>query len=298
MSVAPDMLYHMGGVPVAGTIPITKTSSVYYFVDSLTGSDDYSGLSHDRPKATIAAAITLSNARVDWTDTEYATGDVIVVSPGQYAENLTSLPYGGTIVGLGDSLFCKGGYGGVSIMPATGAAVDVTSALDCTIRNVAFKQIATAGAIFQADNFNQCWLDHCFFEGIVGASPSTTRGFEVVKDMTKSKLTNCTFTLCKTGIYINTDNVNEKSINSSLFENIRIQFADVAGFHFDTNCNATMTLVNNCNVGDNSETLALGMDDDSDQVTVANSNFWATNCDPADGGSYYCNCYLNGVLLN
>jgi len=279
----------------AGLLP---DRTVEFFTDGKFGDDDNDGLSMDQPKATIGAAITAMNARVGWADDPWARGDILYIAPGAYAENLLSLPYGGKIIGLGDCWDNSAGYGGVTIMPATGAAVDVTSALDMQIHNVAFRQVATAGALFQADNFNHVWLNHCFFQGIPGASPSTTRGFEVVKDCTRSKLTDCYFMQCKTGIYINTDNAAEKQIISTLFEDITIHQADVAGFHFDENCAPTGVLVNRCNVGGNDCTLALGMDDDSSAVSVSNSNFWASAMDPADGNNYYNHCYVNGVLYD
>ena len=286
-----------GTVLGAGSPGYPPKRASRYFVDGLNGLDARSGKSWAGAKKTIAAAITAMNATLDWTTTPWADSHILYIAPGSYAENLTALPYGCTIIGLGNPMSNSAGYGGVTIMPATGAAVDVTSALDGEIHNVCFRQVATAGAIFQADNFNGMWLNGCVFQGIPGASPTSTRGFEVVKDMTRSRLTKCYFMQCKSGVYINTDNANSKQIISSLFEDITIHCADTAGFYFDINSNPAGVLINRCNVGDPSTTLALGLDDNTDQVAVANSNFWATNNDPAATGANYNNCYLNSTLL-
>lgn len=270
--------------------------SVEYYVDGKDGSDTYNGLSADRAKATIAAAVTAMNARISWSDTPWARGDILHIAPGLYAENLTALPYGCVVIGHGDPQDMDG-QNGVVIKPATGAAIDVTSAINTQIFNVGFAQVATAGALFQADNFNHMLMVNCFFQGIPGPSPTTTRGFEVVKEMCRSRLIDCYFMQCKTGVYINTDNANEKQIISSIFEGLTIHGADVAGFHFDEHCTPAGVSVNNCKVGESGQTLGLGMDDDSDGVSVSNTSFWATTNDPATGGTYYNNCYLNGVLI-
>jgi len=282
---------------VGGVQAIPPKRAINYYVNKLSGSDTRgSGKSWEGAYATIEKAITAANATLDWSTSPWADNHVIHIAPGKYAENLTAMPYGATILGYGDS-WDLDGENGVCIAPATGAAVDVTSIINSVIYNVAFMQVASAGALFQVDNFNRNTLQHCVFAGIPGASPTTTRGFEVVKDMTGSRLLDCFFMQCKTGIYINTDNANSKQISGTIFDRITIACADTAGFHFDANCTPAGVYVLNSNVGDNSTTLALGMDDDSDGVTVANTNFWATANDPATGGTYYNNCYLNGTLI-
>ena len=277
----------------AGMLP---DRSVEFYVDGLFGSDNYDGLSMDQPKATIAAAITAMNARIDWAVSPWAKGDVLYIAPGCYAENLTALPYGCTIIGLGDA-FDLNGEKGVVIKPATGAAVDCTSIINSKIENIAFMQKASATHIFQADNFNRNVMKHVVFAGIPGPSPTTTRGFEVVKDCTGNKMIDAFFIQVKNGIYIVTDNAAEKQISGTIFDDITMGAVSEKGFHFDVNCNPCAVFVKNSNIGDNQQTLALGMDDDSDKVAVSNTNFWATANDPATGGTYYNNCYLNGTLI-
>lgn len=284
-------------IGATGLQAVPPKRAINYYVNKLSGSDTAgSGKSWEGAYATIEKAVTVANATIDWSESPWADNHVIHIAPGKYAENLTALPYGATILGYGDS-WDLNGENGVVIAPATGAAVDCTSIINSLIFNVSFLQTATAGALFQADNFNRNTMQHCVFAGIPGASPTTTRGFEVVKDCTGSRLLDCFFMQCKTGVFINTDNANSKQISGTIFDNITIACADTAGFHFDINSTPAGVYVLNSNVGDNSTTLALGMDDDADAVTVANTNFWATANDPATGGSYYNNCYLNGALI-
>lgn len=303
MTTFGDMVYQLGGMPVVGGIGLlSHKDSNYYFVDKRDGSSGNSGLKFKFPLDTIAAAVTLMNddsgtgQRINWSSSPWAMNDILIIAPGSYAENLTALPYGCVMLGTGDS-FDLNGEGGVVIKPATGSAVDATSVINTRIHNISFMQTATAAAIFQADNFNRNVLTHCLFAGIPGASPTTTRGLEVVKDCTGSRVVDAFFLQVKNGIYINTDNANSKQITGTLFEDIYIGACDTTGFYFDINANPSMVYINKCNVGDNSTTLALGLDDNTDQVTVANTNFWATANDPATGGTYYNNCYLNGALI-
>jgi len=293
-----DDIDFRGSIIGAGGMKAIPPKRAYnYYVDKLNGSDTtHSGKSWDGAYATIAKAITVANATINWSSSPWADNHVIHIAPGVYAENITSFPLGATILGYGDS-WDLDGENGVVIKPATGTAVDCTSIINSVIWNLAFMQVATAGALFQVDNFNRNTLGHCVFAGIPGTSPTTTRGFEVVKDMTGSRLLDCFFMQCKTGVYINTDNANSKQISGTIFDRITIACAETAGFHFDINSNPAGVYVLNSNVGDNSAILALGMDDDTDQVTVANTNFWATANDPASGGTYYNNCYLNGALI-
>jgi len=270
--------------------------SVEFFADVKFGDDSNDGLSMDQPKKTLESAITAMNARIDWSESPWARADILNIAPGVYPENLTSLPYGCRIIGQGDC-WDLNGENGVVIKPATGAAVDCTSIINTLIHNIAFMQVATATHIFQADNFNRNVMSHVVFAGIPGPSPTTTRAFEVVKDCTGSKMIDAYFIQVKNGIYIVTDNANEKQISGTVFDDITMGAVSEKGFYFYEHCNPCAVFIKNSNIGDNQQTLALGLDDDSDQVAVSNTNFWATNNDPATGGTYYNNCYLNGTLI-
>jgi len=88
MSVIPDKLYHMGGVPVDSGSGIGPRSHVpgrkiCYFVDANKGSDDNNGESWEAAKLTIQAAVTLANS------VKHATDNVdILVANGYYEETV------------------------------------------------------------------------------------------------------------------------------------------------------------------------------------------------------------------
>jgi hypothetical protein len=94
---------------------------VYYVDGSHVHANDLNqGTDPAAPKATIQSAITASNATIDWTATPvYAGVNLIVISPGEYDENLTP-PYYCKVLGLGNH---QGGDWSVHVNPAAGSAV-------------------------------------------------------------------------------------------------------------------------------------------------------------------------------
>ena len=295
-----SILRHLGGVPVLGDMPIAIGSASngseveYYFVDGTNGSDGNTGLRADQAKATIAAAVTLANAQISWSVTRWASLAVIIVAPGLYAENLTALPYGATILGLGDC-FDLNGQNGVTVKPASGSPLDATSVINCHIHNICFESPDMAPC-FETDNFNRNVVTHCLFAG--NTSDTTTNCFEVVKDMTGNRITDCIFHRGAYGMYIDTDNANSKQASGNIIEHCYVTGCTTAGIYFEVNTVPSFTVLNHCVVGDGSTTLALGLDDDTSSVGVNWCTFQATANDPAtaDGGKYN-GCYLNGVLL-
>jgi len=276
---------------------LTLERSETFHVDGKDGSDNYNGLSMDRAFATIAAAVTAMNARISWGDSPWARADLLYIAPGLYAEALTSLPYGCTVIGMGDA-WDADTQRGVKIKPAAGSPVDCTSVINSRIQNICFESPDT-NPVFQADNFNRNIMEHCVFMGLPGPGPTTTKGFEVVKDMTGSKLLDCHFVAIRNAIYLVADNANSKQITGDLFEDIIITGGDQKGIYFHANCVPSNTIINRANIGGGGQTLALGLDDDTGMVHVYNSNFQCEDCDPAHaaGDSKYNNCYLNGVLM-
>jgi len=262
------------------------------------GSDTKDGGTWDHAFSSITKAIAVNNAAIDWSASPWALNREIHIAPGKYAENLVSMPYGSSLLGYGDA-YDLNGERGVSIVPASGSPVDCTSIINSRIQNICFCSPADAGTevLFQVDNFNRNVMAGCVFAGVPGASPTTTRGFEVVKDMTGNVLYGCDFLVCRNGIYIVTDNANSKQASGNKIEYCNITGGDQTGIHFDTNCVPSYTMINHCNIYGGGTTLALGLDDDSDIVTVFNTNFECTANDPATGAGKYNNCYLNGGLI-
>lgn len=272
--------------------------SVEYFVDGKDGSDGNNGLSIDAPMKTIAKAITAMNNAIVWSETPWARGDILYIAPGKYAENLISLPYGCNMIGLGDA-FDLNGERGVTIKPASGSPVDCTSVINSRIENICFES-PDASVVFQADNFNRNVLLDVIFSGLPGASPTTTKGFEIVKDMTGNYLKRVISQVVRNGLYIVTDNANQKQASGNIIDELIVRGADQKGVYFHVNCVPSYTIIKNSEIGDGSTTLALGLDDDTGLVKVSNTNFQCVACDPAsaDSDSKYNNCYLNGVLMS
>ena len=270
--------------------------SEQFHVDGKDGSDNHNGLSMDRAFKTIEAAITAMKARIDWAETPWARSDVLYIAPGLYAEALTSVPYGCSVIGLGDA-FDLDGQRGVTIKPAAGSPLDCTSIINTRLQNLCFESPDTS-PIFQADNFNRNVLVDILLSGLPGVSPTTTRGLEIVKDMTGNRLSNVVIQLARNGLYVVTDNANSKQASGNIIEELIVRGADQKGVFFHANCVPSYTIIKDSEIGDGSTTLALGLDDNSGLVKVSNTNFQASAMDPAhQGGGKYNNCYLNGVLL-
>ncbi len=296
MAYTSEMLHHMGKVPVGGDVPVFLNAK-YYFVDGKHGLDGNNGLSARAPKKTIASAVTAMNAKINWSDTRWSTNYVLVIAPSVYTENLTSFPYGCTVIGLGDA-FDLNGQRGVTIKPASGSPFDATSVINMRIHNICFESPDTEEC-FEADNFNRNIVTDCVFTGVPGASPTTVYGLRIKKDMTGNIIRNCVFQVVNNGLHIVTDNANSKQASGNIIENCYFRGCDTTGIYFDANCVPAYTVINNCIVGDGSTTLALGLDDNAGQVMVTNTMFECTACDPAsgDGDSSYNHCYLNGSLM-
>jgi hypothetical protein len=283
---------------LAGAVrPSADLAGNIYYVNGDGGSDNFDGLSPDTAYATIDKAIDVSMDRISWSGSPWANNDMIVIFPDVYAENLTSGFYGIVMKGLGWHHDINGQHG-VTVKPASGSPLDVTSIINATIRNICFEAPDTS-VIFETDNFNRNLVEDCTFQGLPGASPTTTRGFEVVKDMTGSHVRRCEFKQIKSAIYLVADNANSKQITGDKFEDLYITGGDTAGIVFDVNCTPSMSMVNRCNMDGGGSTLALGLDDNSsgELVHCYNTNFEATACDPASGSGHYNNCYLNGTLM-
>lgn len=289
------------GIPQIGSgiMPMIDNSKeiLYYFVDKRNGSDGYSGRSPSEPLLTIAAAITLANNSINWSASPWGARNVIIIAPGKYAENLTALPYGCALIGLGNAFDINGEFG-VTIKPSSGSPVDCTSIINSRIHNICFESPDTT-VVFQADNFNRNVVTDCVFTGLPGASPTTTRGLEIVKDMTGNWIRNCVFQVVRNGIYIVTDNANQKQASGNIIDYCYVRGCDQTGIYFDANCVPSYTQINNCIIGDGGTTLALGLDDNTGIVNVCNTMFTATACDPAsaDSDSKYNHCYLNGTIM-
>lgn len=283
---------------LAATRPGTDIQGNIYYVNGDGGSDNNDGLSPDTPFDTINKARTVSAARISWSGSPWANQDTIIVYPGVYAENITSGFYGLSLIGLGWANDLNGEMG-VTMKAASGSPIDVASIINALISNICFHSPADSGTevVFQADTLNRTLLENCIFQGVPGASPTTTRGLEVATDMTGSVVKNCWFKQIKSSIYLGISG--GKQITGDLFEDLWITGGDTAGIVFEADTTPSMSMLNRCNMDGGGSTLALGLDDNStgELVHAYNCNFEATACDPASGAGHYNNCYLNGVLM-
>ena len=267
-----------------------------YYVNGDGGSDNYDGLTPQTPYATIAKAVTVSNGRLNWT-APWGNRDVIYVYPHKYAENLTALPYGSSIVGVGTHLdySVAAAAGCPVIQPASGVAVDVTSFLSSYLANIMFDGY-NGQKCFIAGSMNGCHLDNCQFIGETG-----TYAIEIETEFAYSRITNCFFSSFTHGIYV--DISSPKSFTGKI-EDCEMTFITTAGVYFSTTSNCP-ALMNRCFIGDGNTPVDFGLDNNYDSggsssaLHVANTMFIADACDPASGDadSHYSNCYLNSVLM-
>jgi hypothetical protein len=284
-------LFFLAGVPR----PASDILGQVYYVHDGVGSDSNDGLSPDNPFATILKARTVSAARINWSASgvPWANNDMIVIFPGVYNEtNLTAGLYGVHVVGLGNS-FDVNGETGVVIKPDTGAVWDATSWINMSMSNVCFMGAATAAPLLQLDNCNRCLLQDIMFAGIPGASPTTTKAFEIVKDMTGSELKRIFINQCTHGIYLVADNANSKQITGDRFEDLDIFGVSTAGIYLDANCVPTGTSFKRFQIG---PTPTLGVDDNSATAMFSHGVIEASGMDPATGSGHYNDVYVNGTL--
>jgi len=159
-SVTKAQLFHMGGTPVGMDFPGAEN---FYYVDN-NGSDNNDGSSWDSAKATIQAAITLSNATIDWSTTPDRY-NVIYIAPGVYAENLTPAYYC-HLVGTG----IRGTDTMAEIHPATGSCITGTF-LGTHLYNL-WLEVNTAVPCLDIGICNNSLIEFCTFTN--GAAVAAT----------------------------------------------------------------------------------------------------------------------------
>ena len=167
-----------------------------YFVDKKNGSDTNSGLSWAEAVATIAKAIALSNASIDWAGDPWLVDNYIIIAPGLYKENLVSVPHSCHVIGLG----VHGTDTPVEIHPDSGKAIAVATAVGVHFYNIRFEatgavpiidfgicnnvifencQFAPAGAgvtcYIETDNCSHLQIVNCQFMSGLG-TPVITNG--------------------------------------------------------------------------------------------------------------------------
>ena len=291
-STTQAMLFHMGGVPVLTEIPWLMQNGVsqFWYVDGQFGSDSNNGQSPETPFATIGAANTAARATVDWSETPWADRHVIVIAPGSYDENLTTLSHGTIYVGLGwDN---RDAQMGVKIKPSTGSPVDVGGIVNTSFWNIGFES-ADASKAFDSGVVNNCQFINCRFSG--AAESVTCASAFYTNDATCSRWINCDFTCAAVGFDIAYVDGGD-GFNHNLIEHCRFHQNTTAGLRTSTNLVGPSTLVNDCDFFGGGQTMAIGVDDNSAILELSRCMITAT--DPVDGCRAANACYGNGSLLS
>lgn len=285
-----DLVQVLGGVPALPGLP-PMINAQYFFVDGLNGSTNGPGTEVETAYSTIAAAVSASNALVDWSASPWAPRSVIIIAPGTYAENLTSLPYGAILYGLGHDL--RDAQNGVKIKPATGAPVDVGACINTAFYNINFETAETdAGdACFDADICNNNLFYNCRFSG--PAETATAVGF-VTKDAVGNRFIDCEFDCLDKGVDVNYADAND-SFSHNLIRNCRFTQIDTAGIEISTNLVGPSSIVERCVFVGAGQTMAIGIDDNSGILDIVRCDITAT--DPIQGCRSNNGSYGNGVLL-
>lgn len=290
MTTYSDGLYQYGGVPALPNLEMfTREGSNIYFVDGADGQDGYTGKKRDRAFATIARATTVMNARISWSASPWAKRDVMVIMPGTYAENLTALPYGSVVIGLGHDV--RDGQNGVKIKPATGDAVDVGSCINTSFYNIGFESVDTAAA-FDAAVCNNVLFDNCFFTGVPEATTAVYAFW--TSDATKLTFRNSWFCNADNGIYFAYTDANDKAAYV-LIEGCNITGCSATGIYTHVNLVGPHFVARHNSIVGAGQTLVLGIDDNAGIIDEMFNGIEASTA--VDGVRSSNGSYGSGVLL-
>lgn len=291
----------LGGVPVMPGLPLALPQVLssyqhgrYIFVGK-GGSDGQDGSTWEKRKLTIEAAITLANADINWSGTPWGSRSVIVIGHGTYAENLTSLPHGCVMIGEGRHDL-RDAQNGVKIKPATGSPVVVSAIVNTEFYNIGFETGDGAAGSYAFDGgiVNNCRFENCFFTG--PAETATIGAAFYTCDSVKTTWKDCWFANANRGFMANYEDGGD-SFSYALIEDCIISGCDTAGMYISTNLVGPHSIMRHTDVFGGGQTMALGLDDNSDILTCAWCTFEATANDPASGAGKYNACYLNGALI-
>jgi len=284
------MVFALGGVPCVSNLEmIPRNDSYVYFVDGRDGSDGNSGRRLDRAFATIENAITVVNDRIDWAASPWGNRDIIVIMPGTYAENLTALPHGCNVIGLGYDV--RDGQNGVKIKPASGDPVDVSAVVNTSFYNIMFESVDTAAA-FDAAICNNVLFQNCMFTGAPEAT-TAVYGFWT-SDATKVTFRDCWFCNADNGLYFTYTDGGDKAAYI-LIENCLITGCSATGIYTHINIVGPHFVVRNNAIVGAGQTLTIGIDDNAGIIDEMFNGIEATTA--VSGVRSSNGSYGNGVLL-
>jgi len=258
-----------------------------------SGSDENDGLTWDTAFATIAKAITISNNYINWSATPWAPNTEIHIAPGKYAENLTAMPYGASLIGHGDA-FDADGERSVRIKPASGSAISVTSIINSLIYNLNI-QVADASDIISVTNFNNNQMIHCSLQGPPEAT-TALRGMNLT-DAVSNLWRDCQFFYMDCGLDW-TSGGGPTSVRNWIDRNM-FSYISEAGIRFHSTTVAPITHITENSIDGGSGTLAIGIDINMGTPTIScyRNNISATDGIEGDTtGNFIGGNYCNGVL--
>ena len=279
----------MGAMGFAGTGPSGYEGEIYY-VNMLGGSDDYDGLSPETPFATYAKAVT-ATAVGSWSTSPWADHNIIIVYPGVYAENITSMPHGNITIGLFGDFDLKDNQLGASIKPSSGSAVDAASIVNAAFFNMNFEGLTTYAA-FDAEIINNVLFQNCRFTGPV--ETSTAAAGIVTKDSVRMRCIESEFVCLDKGIDVNYADAGD-SFSHALIKDCNFSQIDTAGIEISTNLVGPSSLVTRCNFHGGGVTMATAIDDNSAILDVTWCAAESTN--GFDGCRSVNASYNNGALV-
>lgn len=261
--------------------------NVYYVNKGMATSG--AGTSWTTAYKTIAEAITVTNARIDWAASPWAKSDVIIIAPGSYDENLTAVPYGCIMIGAEFDM--KDGQIGVKIAPSSGSPIDVASAVNISFYNIGFHSTG-ANPVFDAEILNNVLFHGCYFTGPV--ETSTAAAGIVSKDSVKLHVIDSIISCCDKGIDINYADAND-SFSHALIKGTIFDQIDTAGIEISTNLVGPSSRVIDCYFFGGGVTMGYAINDLSGILDVAKcfaeSTNGFSNCRSVNGS------YNNGSLV-
>ncbi len=255
--------------------------SVVYYVDSKHGNDAYDGLTWDSPVLTIAQAITLNNATVDWGKTPKHYNSILV-RPGAYPENLEGLPYYCSIRGVGGF-----GHEMARIAPPTGSIVTGNpTMLGCHLANLEFR-VKEEVSILDLGVCNSSLIEDCYFNNDGDVNP------------TGINTEDCHHLILRRNRFISEGGKgfaygvyhqggDEKYAYACLYIDNWI-FAETAGIFIADTCTNTMMVIQHNVIAPHEEqnALAIGIDDNHGKSYCIDNFIVATDCIDHAGGARY-----------
>lgn len=242
--------------------------NVYYVAKS---GNSTTGKSWKTAFSTIAAAITASNATIDWSGNE--EDNIILIAPGTYAETLTTIPYYCHMIGLGVGTLANSGMS-VRIEPASGVCMSGT-ALGLHLYNVAFQAV---GAVDLLDFgiCNDVLIERCMFgpgdnSTVNAISTENSDGLNIRNCKFKSGLGTGGFTRCMLF-----QGGADKYLHNALIENNILQGMDATGtgIKIESTCTATQTIIRE-NIIQLSG-AGIGIDDNSDDAMIVGNKIFTS----------------------